>query len=140
MRNLKLKIKFFSLKKKNKKEGFTLIELVAVMAIIAVLSAAFVPKISGYITEAQKVSVLNEAKNIVTAYESVSYKITSGEGTTVKDLQKDNMPLKDIKINKIPTGTSVAQCRTILTPNSTFVVSPDGKLSSVSGDTVSDLP
>ena len=57
-----MKLKSKTIKSKKKKKGFTLIELVAVLAIIAILSAAFVPKVGNYITEAKKVAVLNEAK------------------------------------------------------------------------------
>ena len=76
---MKTIINFFKIKSnlKNKKKGFTLIELVAVMAIIAILSAAFIPRFGNYITQAKKVSILNEAKSIVTAYESVKYKSTT---------------------------------------------------------------
>ena len=76
---MKTIINFFKINSnlKNKKKGFTLIELVAVMAIIAILSAAFIPRFGNYITQAKKVSILNEAKSIVTAYESVKYKSTT---------------------------------------------------------------
>ena len=52
---MKTIINFFKIKSnlKNKKKGFTLIELVAVMAIIAILSAAFIPRFGNYITQAK---------------------------------------------------------------------------------------
>lgn len=62
-----IKFKIKNVKFKKKKKGFTLIELVAVLAIIAILSTAFIPKFGNYITEAKKVAVLNEAKTVVTA-------------------------------------------------------------------------
>ena len=52
---LNLEIKTTS--KKYKRRAFTLIELVVVIAIIAVLAASFTPKLSGYIEEARKVGV-----------------------------------------------------------------------------------
>lgn len=101
----------------NKKhKGFTLIELVAVMAIIAVLSAAFVPKISGYMNEAKKVSVLNEAKNVITAYESLVLRSSSlGESSTITNvINNSGGLLQSDDINKIKVDFTVAQCRNLL--------------------------
>lgn len=130
---LQLKSKLSNFKgNKKKKKGFTLIELVAVLAIIAVLAAAFVPKFSGYIGEAQKVAVLNEAKNIVTAFESVSHKLATDESsTTVSHLTAEGKPLYGTKINKIPEGTLVSQCRLLLDPSTEFKVSTSGILTSI---------
>ena len=108
----------------NKKKGFTLIELVAVMAIIAILSAAFIPRFGNYITQAKKVSILNEAKSIVTAYESVKYKSTTkNENETIgSDLQGDNLPIEKDSLKKLGNAT-VAQCKLLLdTENHDFTL------------------
>ena len=114
---MKTIINFFKIKSnlKNKKKGFTLIELVAVMAIIAILSAAFIPRFGNYITQAKKVSILNEAKSIVTAYESVKYKSTTkNENETIgSDLQGDNLPIEKDSLKKLGNAT-VAQCKLLL--------------------------
>ncbi|MEN8076839.1 prepilin-type N-terminal cleavage/methylation domain-containing protein [Clostridioides difficile] len=124
---LQINQKFINSKKKNKKNGFTLIELVAVMAIIAVLSAAFVPKISGYIENAKKVAVLNEAKNIVTAFESVSYKSGYSESTTGDELITDGI-LDEGSLKKLG-GFSVETCRAILdTEKNDFSFDDDGNV------------
>lgn len=44
--------------------GFTLLELVAVIAIILVLVSIFMPNIQGYFLEAKKVLVIDQARNI----------------------------------------------------------------------------
>lgn len=123
---MKTIINFFKINSnlKNKKKGFTLIELVAVMAIIAILSAAFIPRFGNYITQAKKVSILNEAKSIVTAYESVKYKSTTkNENETIgSDLQGDNLPIEKYSLKKLGNAT-VAQCKLLLdTENHDFTL------------------
>ncbi len=123
---MKTIINFFKIKSnlKNKKKGFTLIELVAVMAIIAILSAAFIPRFGNYITQAKKVSILNEAKSIVTAYESIKYKSTTkNENETIgSDLQGDNLPIEKDSLKKLGNAT-VAQCKLLLdTENHDFTL------------------
>ena len=123
---MKTIINFFKIKSnlKNKKKGFTLIELVAVMAIIAILSAAFIPRFGKYITQAKKVSILNEAKSIVTAYESIKYKSTTkNENETIgSDLQGDNLPIEKDSLKKLGNAT-VAQCKLLLdTENHDFTL------------------
>lgn len=48
----------------NKKRGFTLIELMAVIAIIAILATVLIPTIIGYINRSRKSVVINQCKNI----------------------------------------------------------------------------
>ncbi len=52
------------------KRAFTLIELMAVVSIVAILVAALVPNMAGYITRAKKHLVFMQAKSIVQAVES----------------------------------------------------------------------
>jgi len=116
-----LKIKSKNVKSKKKKKGFTLIELVAVLAIIAILSTALIPKFDKYITEAKKVAVLNEAKTVVAAYESSKVRINKDEtSTSIKDLVDKNY-LDSDSIKKISPSFSVEQCKQLMdTENYTF--------------------
>ena len=94
------------------------------MAIIAILSATFIPRFGNYITQAKKVSILNEAKSIVTAYESVKYKSTTkNENETIgSDLQGDNLPIEKDSLKKLGNAT-VAQCKLLLdTENHDFTL------------------
>lgn len=121
-----ISLNLFRKRRKNKKhKGFTLIELVAVIAIIAVLSAALVPKISGYMDEAKKVTVLSEAKNVMTAYEAIILKSSSlSESSTIANvISNSGGLLQSADITKIDTSFTVSQCKNLLdTEKYTFKV------------------
>lgn len=124
--NLEKLKKFFKLKRKDKNDGFTLVELVAVMAIIAILAAAFIPKFGNYLTEAKKVGILNEAKSIVTAYESIRHKSGFDTDSIGSDFEGDNLPLEAGTLTKLSSAT-VEQCKLIIdTESNNFTFNDDG--------------
>ena len=53
--------------KRNNKKGFTIVELVIVIAVIAILSAVLIPTFGGVTESARKNAALQEAKNAYTA-------------------------------------------------------------------------
>lgn len=111
---LNLEIKTTS--KKYKRRAFTLIELVVVIAIIAVLAASFTPKLSGYIEEARKVGVLDQAKRVLTAYESINLKSNSlTEKSSISSVISSSGGLVTTdEITKIPKDFTIAQCRKLV--------------------------
>ncbi|UZW15740.1 prepilin-type N-terminal cleavage/methylation domain-containing protein [Clostridium pasteurianum] len=68
-----------SIKSKNKKKGFTLIEVIAVIAILAIMGAILVPNVLGYREKAQKSNIQTSAKTIMNTIEAYNSDKTSGE-------------------------------------------------------------
>ena len=56
--------------KKMNKKGFTIVELVIVIAVIAILSAVLIPTFSGVVAEANKTAVVADAKAVYQQYVS----------------------------------------------------------------------
>lgn len=54
--------------KNTKKRGFTIVELVIVIAVIAILASVLIPTFSNVVTKAKESKALQEARNAWTAY------------------------------------------------------------------------
>ncbi|MBP3315587.1 MAG: type II secretion system protein [Clostridia bacterium] len=54
--------------KRNNKKGFTIVELVIVIAVIAILAGVLIPTFSGVVKKAQESAAVQEAKTIMTNY------------------------------------------------------------------------
>lgn len=57
--------------KKNKK-GFTLVEVIVVLVILAIMAAILIPSLIGYIDKAKENSIVSETRSIVTAVQTLS--------------------------------------------------------------------
>ena len=69
--------------KKMNKKGFTIVELVIVIAVIAILAAVMIPTFSGIVTKAQKSANLQKARN---AYAQYTADIAYDKGLKAADI------------------------------------------------------
>lgn len=78
---------------KNKKKGFTLVELIVVLAILAILAAMLVPALTGYIDKANAQKVVATTRQVVMAAQSEvteEYSNSSSAKLTEATINKDS--------------------------------------------------
>ena len=119
-----------------KKKGFTLIELVVVMCIIGILASTLIPQISGYITEAKKLKVLDQSRSVVMAVESYNLKSKSkiSENTTINNIKNKaeiSKYLKDVNLDNLNDTTTIKECYDIVNGSEFEIDDSTEKLKSV---------
>lgn len=133
------------IRKGKKKKGFTLIELVAVVAIIGILAAILVPKITGYMQEAKKTKVIDQARKVLLAVETYNMKNdTAFSGTTVKN-SVDNASIREFiqpgaadgaavmgsTLDKLTDAMTITQCKQIVEERKDFKLGNNDKFSAM---------
>jgi len=101
-----------ALKKMNKK-GFTLVEIIVVLVIIAILAAAAIPTMLGFVNDARDKALTAEARAVYVAAQYIATEAYATKGTMPTDLTA--------QVNKL-AGTEVTNV---------VAVAPDGKVTSV---------
>ncbi|MEW6184730.1 MAG: prepilin-type N-terminal cleavage/methylation domain-containing protein [Thermodesulfobacteriota bacterium] len=96
-------------KKKNQK-GFTLVELLIVIAIIGILAAIAIPQFSNYRKRAYDSSALADAKNLYTAAQAYFGDNPTGTITGIADLTAYGFvaPSKDVAVTVAGDQNSLA--------------------------------
>jgi type IV pilus assembly protein PilA len=59
-------------RKPNNKKGFTLVEIIVVLVILAILAAILIPSMVGYISKAQKKTAIVEARSVTLAAQTLA--------------------------------------------------------------------
>lgn len=73
-----------AMKKKKNRKGFSLVELIVVLVIMAILAAALVPSLIGYIRQTKYSNVQNEAASSAYADPNHSYSYETNAGASLQ--------------------------------------------------------
>ena len=112
--------------RKQMQQGFTLIELMIVVAIIGILAAVAIPQYQNYIAKSQVTRVMQEAGAMKTAVEACinDGRLTLGTGASECDpgATGSNLLNGGTQVGgTLPAGTGVPQASSPLVPASTIV-------------------
>lgn len=125
--------------KRSKKKGFTLTELLVVMAIIVVLATIIAPKAIGYMQEAKKTKAVEEARQVILAIEA--YNINSNSPISDTDKYSDfketlntSNYIDTSDIEYVHSDNTYVQLYSIVKQDTDFILNDDGKIELVSAE------
>lgn len=118
--------------KKANKKGFTIVELVIVIAVIAILAAVLIPTFSNVVDKANQSKALQEVRSayITTIADELATPETTDD--TIGNLVKAGAIIvsHNNKLVKINTDGS---CEIVTTGDAGYVINNDGKIAAKSG-------
>lgn len=92
--------------KKNNRKGFTTVELVIVIAVIAILAAVLIPTFTGLIEKANESAALQEANNVYKNYLIENAKTVTDDTVLYIQAGEFTFKVKDGKLGKEPITES----------------------------------
>ncbi|MBQ6043247.1 MAG: type II secretion system protein [Clostridia bacterium] len=113
--------------KKTNKKGFTLVELVIVIAVIAILAAVLIPVFSNLIGKANESAALQEARNAFEAYMvEEAENLTGNENLVIESgdyyYEVKNLQFNAVKLDSKPTEYEYVEEITDSTEAGTYYV------------------
>lgn len=105
-------------KKLKNKKGFTLVELIVVLVILAIMAALLVPALTGYIDKANQEKVIAECRSVVMAAQTTAseyYGLNKGLKDSTNDAENVKTALAQIQtLAEVPTTKGEGD---VVTPN-----------------------
>jgi len=131
---------------RKKKNGFTLIEVIAVIAIIGIMASVLLPKFTNYINEAKKLKVVEQSRKVVMAveaYDMKSEKSINKENDTVnkvKGIAGVNKYFENINndTNKLVGTMKIKECYDIVN-GAEFKINEQGVFQSIVSSSSADI-
>ena len=133
------------MKKTNTKKGFTIIELVIVIAVIGILAAVLIPTFSGVIEKANESAAMQAARNEYEVYLSEHAAELTGKENFVIVYKTYAFEVKEGQFNATPVANTgknetITKTGTVdLTKVKSVKATANGTLPTVTGETISEV-